>query len=91
MKIVDVCAFYAPRGGGVKTYIEHKLREGPARGHEIVIIAPGEEDRIEQYGPLARIVWRLTESTCSVESTLASLRHSRRRYQISGRATASTP
>ncbi|NIJ07789.1 alpha-1,6-mannosyltransferase [Sphingomonas vulcanisoli] len=57
MKIVDVCAFYAPRGGGVKTYIEHKLREGPAREHEIVVIAPGKEDRIELRGPLARIVW----------------------------------
>lgn len=57
MKIVDVCAFYAPRGGGVKTYIEHKLREGPARGHEIVVIAPGSEDRIERRGPLARILW----------------------------------
>ena len=57
MRIVDVCAFYAPRGGGVKTYIEHKLREGPARGHEIIIIAPGREDRIERRGPLARIIW----------------------------------
>ena len=25
MRIVDVCAFYAPQGGGVKTYVERKL------------------------------------------------------------------
>ncbi|WP_174273302.1 glycosyltransferase, partial [Sphingomonas bacterium] len=57
MKIVDVCAFYAPRGGGVKTYVEHKLKAGPERGHDIVVIAPGPADRIERRGPLARIVW----------------------------------
>jgi alpha-1,6-mannosyltransferase len=26
MRIVDVCAFYSPQGGGVRTYIEQKLR-----------------------------------------------------------------
>jgi len=25
MKIVDVCAFYAPKGGGVRTYVDQKL------------------------------------------------------------------
>ena len=55
MKIVDVCAFYAPEGGGVKTYIDRKLVAGPAFGHEIVIIAPGDDDRVEERGPDARI------------------------------------
>ena len=41
MRIVDVCAFYAPQGGGVKTYVERKLSVGTAAGHEIVILAPG--------------------------------------------------
>jgi alpha-1,6-mannosyltransferase len=41
MRIVDVCAFYAPQGGGVKTYVERKLRAGQAAGHEIIILAPG--------------------------------------------------
>lgn len=41
MRIVDVCAFYAPQGGGVKTYVERKLRAGAAAGHEIIILAPG--------------------------------------------------
>ncbi len=57
MKIVDVAAFYSPHGGGVKTYIDRKLIAGPAAGHEIVIIAPGPENRVEERGPNARIVF----------------------------------
>jgi alpha-1,6-mannosyltransferase len=57
MKIVDVCAFYSPQGGGVKTYIDRKLIAGPAAGHEIVVIAPGSENRIEARGPNARIIF----------------------------------
>ncbi len=57
MKIVDVAAFYSPEGGGVKTYIDRKLIAGPAAGHEIVIIAPGPENRVEERGPNARIIF----------------------------------
>jgi alpha-1,6-mannosyltransferase len=57
VKIVDVCAFYSPLGGGVRTYVEQKLLIGPTLGHEIVILAPGEADRTELRGPLARIEW----------------------------------
>ncbi|QXQ05045.1 glycosyltransferase [Sphingosinicellaceae bacterium] len=57
MKIVDVCAFYAPKGGGVRTYIDRKLVEGPRAGHEIVVIAPGSRSWTEHRGPGARIVW----------------------------------
>ena len=57
MKIVDICAFYAPQGGGVRTYIDQKLVAGPARGHEIVVVAPGPESRTEWRGPGARIEW----------------------------------
>lgn len=57
MKIVDVCAFYAPKGGGVRTYIDRKLVEGPRAGHEIVVIAPGPRSHVEQRGPGARIIW----------------------------------
>jgi alpha-1,6-mannosyltransferase len=56
MKIVDVCAFYSPQGGGVRTYVEQKLRIGPALGHEIVILAPGDENAVIERGPGARIV-----------------------------------
>lgn len=57
MRIVDVCAFYSPKGGGVKTYIDRKLVAGPAAGHEIIIVAPGVEDRVEERGPNARIIF----------------------------------
>ena len=57
MKIVDVCAFYTPTGGGVRTYIDRKLVALAARGHEVVVIAPGEEDREEQRAPNARVRW----------------------------------
>lgn len=56
MKIVDVAEFYAERGGGVKTYIHQKLEAGRARGHEIVVIAPGPENKEERRNG-GRIVW----------------------------------
>ncbi|WP_404710196.1 glycosyltransferase [Sphingomonas sp. MMS24-J13] len=46
MRIVDVCAFYAPQGGGVKTYIERKLRAARPGEHEIIVVAPGEGDAL---------------------------------------------
>lgn len=56
MKILDVCAFLSPRGGGVKTYIDQKLSIGPQLGHEIVILAPGDRNSVIEHGPGARIV-----------------------------------
>lgn len=50
MRIVDVCAFYAPSGGGVKTYVERKLRAGAEAGHEIVILAPSDRDHVVERG-----------------------------------------
>ena len=46
MRIVDVCAFYAPQGGGVKTYVERKLRAARDQGHEVIIVAPGDHDAL---------------------------------------------
>lgn len=46
MRILDVCAFYSPTGGGVKTYVQRKMKSAAAFGHEIVILAPGERDEI---------------------------------------------
>lgn len=57
MRIVDVCAFYTPAGGGVKTYIDRKLAAGPRLGHEIIVLAPGTEARVEEHGPDARIIY----------------------------------
>ncbi|GLV28383.1 glycosyl transferase family 1 [Sphingobium sp. TomTYG75] len=56
MRIVDVCAFYAPRGGGVKTYVERKLQAGAEAGHEIIILAPSDDDRVVEAQGGGRIV-----------------------------------
>ena len=56
MRLVDVSAFYTPHGGGVKTYVEQKMRLGPELGAEIVILAPGDRHEVIDYGPKARIV-----------------------------------
>ena len=56
MKIVDVCAFFTPHGGGVKTYVEQKLAIGPQLGHDITILAPGDAHAVIEKGPGARII-----------------------------------
>ncbi|MEM6369637.1 MAG: glycosyltransferase [Myxococcota bacterium] len=56
MKLVDVAEFYAEQGGGVRTYLDHKLAAGTRSGHEIVIVAPGKESR-EEPRQGGRIVW----------------------------------
>lgn len=55
MRIVDICAFYAPQGGGVKTYVRHKMLAGPARGHEVIILAPAAQAHVEYFGDHGRI------------------------------------
>lgn len=56
MKIIDVAEFYTDQGGGVKTYINQKLEAGAKHGHEIVIVAPGEDwGTEERYG--GRVIW----------------------------------
>lgn len=57
MRIVDVCAFYTPAGGGVRTYVDRKLKAAPAAGQEMIVLAPGRENRVEERGPGARIEW----------------------------------
>lgn len=56
MKIVDVSEFYSEAGGGVRTYTDAKLRAVAARGHELVVLAPGTEDR-EELRQGGRVVW----------------------------------
>ncbi len=48
MKIVDVCEFYSPTGGGVRRYVEQKLEFAARFGHEMIILAPGAETRTER-------------------------------------------
>lgn len=56
MRIADVCAFYTPMGGGVRTYVEAKLRAASAFGHEMIVIAPGERHEVVRRGPGAILV-----------------------------------
>lgn len=56
MRIADVCGFYAPRGGGVRTYVEQKFAAALAHGYDLTVIAPAPEDGVEER-PGGRIVW----------------------------------
>ncbi|MEO0410368.1 MAG: glycosyltransferase [Pseudomonadota bacterium] len=56
MKIVDIAEFYAPHGGGVKTYIHQKLQAAEAGGHEAIILAPGPQTYKEPV-PGGQIWW----------------------------------
>lgn len=56
MKIIDVAEHYAPQGGGVKTYIHNKIKAAQRHGHELIVIAPGDMDRVE-YKLGAKIIW----------------------------------
>lgn len=56
MKIVDVNEFYAEQGGGVRTYVNQKLAAAACQGHEMVVIAPGPEDKVEERLG-GRVIW----------------------------------
>ena len=56
MKIIDVCEFFSDQGGGVRTYVHRKLEEAKRHGHDVVIVAPGAEDR-EERRLGGRILW----------------------------------
>jgi alpha-1,6-mannosyltransferase len=57
MRIVDVAEFYAPNGGGVRTYIDRKFTAAAEAGHELFVIAPGPKDGFEarQGGGLIQV------------------------------------
>ncbi len=56
MKIVDVAEYYSDGGGGIRTYINAKMAAAAKHGHEVVVIAPGREDREEpRLG--GKIIW----------------------------------
>ena len=56
MRIVDVCAFYTPAGGGVRTYVEAKLHAAARFGHEMIVIAPGADHQVIKRGHGAFLV-----------------------------------
>lgn len=55
MRIVDVNEFYSPTGGGVRTYLERKMGLLAEMGHELIVVAPGREDRVEEWPGGGRI------------------------------------
>jgi alpha-1,6-mannosyltransferase len=56
MKIAEVAEFYAPNGGGVRTYIDRKFELAAEAGHELHVLAPGPSDALEPR-PGGSIVW----------------------------------
>lgn len=57
MKIVDVAESYSKHGGGVRTYIHHKLSAAAAHGVDMTVVAPGVEDAVEPVEEGGKIVW----------------------------------
>lgn len=55
MRIVDVCAFYSPSGGGVRTYVDAKLRWASRLGHEITVLIPSDTAEVAEIAPGALI------------------------------------
>ncbi len=56
MRIVDVCGFYSPKGGGVRSYVDQKFTQAHQHGHDLTVIAPGPDDRVEPRTG-GRVVW----------------------------------
>ena len=56
MKIADVSGFYSETGGGVASYVRQKLDFASRHGHEVVVVAPGPESRVEPRAG-GKVVW----------------------------------
>jgi alpha-1,6-mannosyltransferase len=56
VKIVDVSDSFSKRGGGVRSYVLHKLVAAGDAGHELVVVAPGERDEVESVAG-GRVIW----------------------------------
>ena len=57
MRIVDVNEFYSPTGGGVRTYVDRKMGILADLGHELIVVAPGREDRVEERPGGGRVIF----------------------------------
>lgn len=57
MRIVDVCEFYSPNGGGVRSYVDRKMRLLAEMGHELIVLAPAAQDSIEERETGGKIIW----------------------------------
>jgi alpha-1,6-mannosyltransferase len=57
MRVVDVNELYSPTGGGVRTYIDRKMGIMADLGHELIVLAPGADDGIEERPGGGRICY----------------------------------
>ena len=57
MRVVDVNEFYAPAGGGVRTYLDRKMALMAELGHELIVVAPGRETWVEERPGGGRVHW----------------------------------
>jgi alpha-1,6-mannosyltransferase len=57
MRVVDVNEYYSPTGGGVRTYLDRKMRIMAELGHELIVLAPWHEDWVEDRPGGGRIYW----------------------------------
>ncbi|UZK64901.1 glycosyltransferase [Sphingomonas sp. M1-B02] len=57
MRVVDVNEYYSPTGGGVRTYLDRKMGIMADLGHELIVLAPADEDSIEDRPGGGRIYW----------------------------------
>lgn len=83
MRILDITNFYAPRSGGIRTYLEAKIDYCAARDVRHVLVVPGPVDRAEERGhsrilqvkgpeiPFAR-PYRLLTSTPAIRRIIAT-------------------
>jgi alpha-1,6-mannosyltransferase len=62
MRIVDVNEYYSPTGGGVRTYIDRKMGILADMGHELIVVAPGREDREEERPGGGRVIYRRSQA-----------------------------
>ena len=56
MRIADVCEFYSEGGGGIRTYVNSKLRAAARLGHDVTVIAPRPVPGVDEVEG-GRIVW----------------------------------
>lgn len=56
MKLVDISGLYSVTGGGIRTYVRHKLIAAERLGHDTTVIVPGYEDDITETSPITRLV-----------------------------------
>lgn len=57
MRIVDVNEFYSPTGGGVRSYLDRKIAIMAELGHELIVIAPGRRDEVEERPGGGKVIY----------------------------------